>query len=298
MPIYTVQGQILDATGAPLAGVPIRVHSRGSGAVLATAVSSDGATITPDPFWPNVVLLNTFDAGLLLDQSPSAHTLTRNGSGGLTGPGATGSAFRNNGVYTAADHADFGMTGDYTFEAEVFINSWSPGMQGLFGVRDYGNFMLRLQSGLIEVWGPGQRNVIVPGGITTNTWHHIALTRQSGVVRLWFNGVQLDGGAAGSAAVGRGQLMVGGAIHTPGSEYINGFVDNVRVTKGVARYTADFARPITPPLVGDTPVTPAVGSFSIPLSSADPGEVQVVFRDPDGGVVQNDVIQRAVPVAL
>lgn len=82
-----------------------------------------------------------------------------------------------------------------------------------------------------------------------NTWNHVAWVRASGVLKIYLNGVGSSGSAftnnlsdsttvtIGSKAGGDG----GGANYD-----LNGYIDELRVTKGVARYTANFTPPTAP----------------------------------------------------
>lgn len=298
MPIYTVGGTVKDAAGAAISGVSVRVYSRAGGALLASDVSSDGNPVAGDPYFSNVVLLSGYENGLA-DASTYAHPLTGTGSISTTG-GAVGSAKSFAGYYVAPTSPAFALPGDFTFETEFWVNAWTPGLQGLIGIASYGNFMLRLQSSIVEIWMAGTNNVNLLGGATipTGAWHHLAVTRQSGVVRVWFNGVKCGADISNTYSVLAGAPLVGASIHTPTSEYLNGRMDETRLTKGVARYSAPFARPTSPHKAYANKAAIPFGTYSIPLGSTDPGEVQVVFLDADGDPLQNDVIQRAYPIAI
>ena len=84
---------------------------------------------------------------------------------------------------------------------------------------------------------------------TIGVWYHLAITRQSGVVRLFVNGASLtldlnsnptatlpDVGAVVSVGKQTGSI----------SAWLNGYMQDVQVTKGIARWTANFAPPVRP----------------------------------------------------
>lgn len=80
--------------------------------------------------------------------------------------------------------------------------------------------------------------------ISLNTWTHVAYTRSANTFRLFQGGIKRaettisSGQIAGSTAsyIGIGKNSVVAAT-------FNGYIDDFRVTKGLARYTANFAPP-------------------------------------------------------
>lgn len=78
--------------------------------------------------------------------------------------------------------------------------------------------------------------------VTTNTWHHVALSRSAGVTRMFLNGVQEGGDYTDTNNYVTNVPIVGntGAI-------VNGvwagYLDDIRITQGVGRYTSGFAVP-------------------------------------------------------
>ena len=80
--------------------------------------------------------------------------------------------------------------------------------------------------------------------LNTSTWTHIALVRQSGVLKVFANGILKDSYPFNSYIpdVTTAPIWVG--ANPDGSESYKGFLDELRITKGVARYTANFTVPI------------------------------------------------------
>jgi hypothetical protein len=83
--------------------------------------------------------------------------------------------------------------------------------------------------------------------IATNTWYHVAAVRQSNVLTVYVNGV------AGPTTVNDGgnnlsESYVGvGIFNFPFYvAYGSGYIDDFRITKGVARYTSNFTPPTEP----------------------------------------------------
>lgn len=87
----------------------------------------------------------------------------------------------------------------------------------------------------------GGANLLISGTtLTTGVWHHIAVVRASGTVTIWINGVSGGSVSDTSNYSANGDLQIGRS-HT--GEWFNGWVEEVRVTKGAARYTAPFTPP-------------------------------------------------------
>jgi hypothetical protein len=83
-----------------------------------------------------------------------------------------------------------------------------------------------------------------------NTWYHIAVTRSSHEFRGFVDGTQVGSTVIRSASslwiAGYG-MAIGGAETSSGTAAnFNGYIDDFRITKGVARYTANFTPPAAP----------------------------------------------------
>lgn len=83
------------------------------------------------------------------------------------------------------------------------------------------------------------------GSITANTWQHVAYTRQGTIHRLFLNGVLTDSRTADAQAHLSTKVSI--ASDNSGSVTIAspfyGYIDDFRITKGIARYTANFTPP-------------------------------------------------------
>lgn len=84
---------------------------------------------------------------------------------------------------------------------------------------------------------------------TINTNHHVALTRTGSVLRLFLNGANIAETTLLTShtwtTAAPATVCVGGQFNTRLATYdLDGYVDNVRITKGVSRYTANFTPPI------------------------------------------------------
>jgi hypothetical protein len=82
------------------------------------------------------------------------------------------------------------------------------------------------------------------GTISTSTWTHVAVVKYGTTVRVYLNGIA-DANTAtisGSLFANTSPLFIGGEA---GGNDLNGYLDDYRVTKGIARYTSNFTPPTT-----------------------------------------------------
>jgi hypothetical protein len=74
----------------------------------------------------------------------------------------------------------------------------------------------------------------------TNTWYHVAYVRSSGTSKLYIDGTEIIS-VADTTNYTDQYFVVGGWYST--GFLLNGYIDDLRITKGVARYTANFTPP-------------------------------------------------------
>ena len=72
------------------------------------------------------------------------------------------------------------------------------------------------------------------------TFYHIAFVRSSGVIKVYVDGVADSTTLSNSA---NSQVFTRLATHRNSADGINGYIDDLRITKGVARYTSAFTPP-------------------------------------------------------
>ena len=76
--------------------------------------------------------------------------------------------------------------------------------------------------------------------LTTGTWIHVAATRASGTLRLFQNGTQVGSAANTVDFPNVGGIYIG---RSESGQETNGYIDDLRITKGYARYTTTFTPP-------------------------------------------------------
>ena len=76
--------------------------------------------------------------------------------------------------------------------------------------------------------------------LTTSSWFHIALVRSGSTATVYVNGVDKGNSAVSGSMVDVGAEILVGKYGSTGVTY-NGLIDELRISKGVPRFTADFS---------------------------------------------------------
>jgi len=80
--------------------------------------------------------------------------------------------------------------------------------------------------------------------LTTSTWYHFALVRNGSSVVMYINGNSVATGSTSNLETSTIKpITLGRWYQTAQADYLNGYIDDFRITKGLARYTANFTPP-------------------------------------------------------
>ena len=131
-------------------------------------------------------------------------------------------------------------TNDFTLECWIYPVA-STGDNGIWDSRSVDlsatGFTLSLTDAeKIQVYSDTQK-ILGSSTISLNTWTHIALTRSNGIMRLFVNGT-IDGSVTNTQNFIDTNFFIGKGVWA-NSEF-EGYLDEVRITKGIARYTSNF----------------------------------------------------------
>jgi len=149
--------------------------------------------------------------------------------------------------------ADFNLGDeDYTIEGwyydnETAINTGSHCFWAIGGVNADGTFSLFYENNALMLRGKdvGQayENIIyvTNHGIPVKQWNHLCVERVSGRTTLYLNGVALQT-TTDTTTIAQGQFTIG-AFNSGGGYAFNGWAQDVRVYKGVAKYKSGFDVP-------------------------------------------------------
>jgi hypothetical protein len=222
-----------------------------------------------DPDFANVSLLlhgdGTNGSTTIVDNSPSPKTVTAVGNAQISTAqskfGGASIAFNGSNYLTVPSNSafDFG-TGNFTVEAWVRLNSLgsSNGYPGARWIVGWGpvaanlgfDFAIGSTNLILSLNNFAAPTINVPHNMLINTWYHVAGVR-SGIQVFAF----IDGAIVGSATISA-ELTAStnqNGIAVSAAEPVgatsgnwNGNIDELRITKGIARYTANFTPPTAP----------------------------------------------------
>jgi hypothetical protein len=207
-----------------------------------------------DRYYRKVSLLCHFegsDGGTsFVDSGPIGHTITRVSPattetdealfGSSSGYFPDGSA-----ECTVSDHDSLELSGDFTIELAYLASATdAPGRtlvskgSDTFAANSYG---IRVFSGSILFWASsstGSYNISNGqslGSVSVGNWVRVAVTRSGNTWRGYREGVKVFEFTSSGVPYNDGsQLFIGGA-----NDSANGYIDELRITKGVARYTGE-----------------------------------------------------------
>jgi hypothetical protein len=170
-------------------------------------------------------------------------------------------SFDGSGDYLASSFNEaFQFPGDFTVEMWYYPLSLSTN-QCLYDATLPNQNSTRSDGFAIAVDSSGQLYFFHNGTPTNasshpiiNTWNHIAVSRSGSSLKVFLNGISVIS-LTNSVNFSRGGVLISTITETIGSYTINGYIDDLRVTKGVARYTTTFTPPATqlPSNINDDP---------------------------------------------
>jgi len=213
-------------------------------------------SVAADSYYGNVSLLlhgdGTNGSTTIVDNSPSPKTVTANGNAQISTAqskfGGASIAFDGNGDYLECStriliaqsddftietwsyqlnlSADYVLVSDSATNVQIFrLNFGTPG---------------RVECG---IYGSGYPGILFFAiALSPSTWHHLAFSRSGGTIRLF-----VDGQEVGTSTAVLPDFYIDTVGSFSGSSlFTNGYIDDLRITKGVARYTANFTPPTAP----------------------------------------------------
>ena len=255
---YTVSASSVTFTDSYPSGSSVNVR------YLVTATSSSfvdlnnivlTGTTTGDAYYPQVAALLHFDG------VNGSTTITDNSKNNLTVTATNGafistaqSKFGGSSVFfdgtddyvTAPNNSAFDFGTD-NFTIEMWVNfanvtsTWQAIISRAYGIA--GGWRLYKNDATNQLAWYSQLTLVVlttASTLSNNTWSHIAVVRNAGIITIYIDGTS-RGSAASSTNYNPGSyaIEIGRGVVT--STYpMTGYIDELRITNGYARYTGNF----------------------------------------------------------
>jgi hypothetical protein len=208
--------------------------------------------------YSNVSLLlhgnGTNGSTTIVDSSPSPKTVTAVGNAQISTAqskfGGSSIAFDGTAdslTISGSDLLNFGA-GDFTVECWIYLANTTQTKVIIKGSANNSFFFRIGQSftGNVNGLGVARNNTADTDrcSFTFNSlqWYHIAVARTNSTIRFFVDGIQqtTTNASDGSFSYANAPTVTMGSSH---SEDFNGYIDDLRITKGIARYTANFTPP-------------------------------------------------------
>lgn len=219
-----------------------------------------GAT---DPYWTSVELLipggQTNASTTIVDASANNRTAQYNSGVSYSTTQtkwSTTSLYFNGSNYIGYEYSsDLQPAGDFTWEAWIYPTTYS-GYPTFVGYGANGILLFYHHTGLngivVEMDKDGSGlDVNSNSGVaySLNQWQHIAITRSGTSVKYFKDGTQIGTATLSGSPTLTRRLAISSYVYpgtgggsSPGN-YFTGYMEDIRFTNGVARYTASFTPP-------------------------------------------------------
>uniref|UniRef100_A0A6M3KG24 Putative lectin/glucanase superfamily protein n=2 Tax=viral metagenome TaxID=1070528 RepID=A0A6M3KG24_9ZZZZ len=182
-------------------------------------------------------------------------TLTNNGTITLdttTKKFGAGSAVLNGSsqYFTLADSADFYLDADFTIDLQFYYDATYQNDGAIYWQRNTGDNDYKFLFGCdatklyfsFRDAATYYAQIDATHGMNLNAWNHLALVRYGNVYTIYVNGSSI-GTATESHAMPNYTDTVYIGLRTDISTYLGGKIDELRVSKGIARWTGNFTPP-------------------------------------------------------
>lgn len=231
------------------------------------------------------------DSTTFTDDSGTSKTVTANGNAKLKTSGGVSPKFGTamlscdgNGDYAKADsHADFNY-GTGAFSVDFWFSLSSVGRSHILYSHGGSNESIMI-GGVVFVssgnklgYYCGGQHIIGSTNLSANTWYHVSFEGNGGAdgsrtLKLYLNGVQEGPTTTYNYNFAQRDIYVG-ANEDSVSECLLGYIDEFRVSKGIARFnpasftppSAEYDMGITTPIVTTTDPIPQAKDYSAVVS--------------------------------
>lgn len=221
---------------------------KGSGGYNATSSTITVPTSPPTAVTNTSLLLNFTNAGVFdnaeinnIVTNADAQintTIKKYGTGSIKFDG-TGD---NLTVAHTVDHLL--RTGSFTIELWVYLSATGSARGLIAKGGSTTGWQITTNASNAVVFTYGTSTITSTGTLAATTWYHIAVVREgtgTNQTKIYINGTNDGTGTVATDFTQNNDMFIG--CNRLGQALLNGYLDDIRITKGVARYTANFTPP-------------------------------------------------------
>lgn len=117
-----------------------------------------------------------------------------------------------------------------------FVMHKHPSVDTRWFVGYYNNLFFCFVNNGSVTFNPGSTGVI-----SDTNWHHVAFVKNGTTFKIFLDGVQVYSGTSSVTLATDGSLAIGGSVNN--NNWVNGWIDEFRISKGIARWTENFTPP-------------------------------------------------------
>lgn len=241
-----------------------------------------------DPYYSAVSLLLPMNGAngstTFTDSSSNALAVTASGSAAISTTqskfgGASGSFTGSNSYLQLGNATAFNLSSsDFTVEAWIYPTttsgdrvivaknegSYTTGYEWWLGVMNNNTLQFTYVNASATFYSAQSTTTIA-----ANTWTHVAAVRSGSTVTIYINGVSSGTATSQTIRSTTSSVTVARDLETSGGSgrFYTGYIDDLRISKGVARYTSNFTPPTqaNPTYESSTPADPYYGYTSLLL---------------------------------
>jgi hypothetical protein len=205
-----------------------------------------------DPYYANVIFLATMHG------TPGATAIPTDKGPAITNSGASLSSAQTkfgptslllaSGNTVTVPSASLSYNGDYTEEFYFYPSTLSgtPVSMDTYSGTTVGR-QIDFSTTQSSYYYRGNASIVTNSPLTVNAWNHVAVTRSGTTITLWINGALAGSvtGVTGAITPGQSVMSLNYQQLTGPVDFCVGYMECVRITGGVARYTAPFTPPTT-----------------------------------------------------
>jgi hypothetical protein len=157
-------------------------------------------------------------------------------------------------LFPSSELVPFASNERFTIEGWIYPTVATAGqIYGIYTTRNSGSTSQAIAITLfgtplkinVEIANSASASVTISSSttISANTWYHFAVVHDGSQLKLYVNGTSEGTPATTSIATTLKVMTIGRYYVDINNYYFNGYIDDLRITKGIARYTANFTPP-------------------------------------------------------